>query len=46
MEKTNYDPIYEAYKILVDVYQDDDAEESDLTFAIESAIGYLGEALA
>lgn len=45
MEKKNYNPIQEAYNILVEVYNNPDADEQDLSIAIEEAIGYLGEVL-
>lgn len=39
LENTTYDPVYEAYRILVD------ARDNDTDFDIDEVIGYLGEAL-
>lgn len=41
IKKTNYNPVEEAYKILVKLYHSDVKLPSE----IEDAIGYLGEAL-
>lgn len=40
MEK--YNPVYEAYKILLQYIE---CEEPDYMYVIETALGYLGEAL-
>lgn len=40
-----YDPVEEAYRILLKVQDNPDADFDDASFAIEEAIGYLGEAL-
>lgn len=39
-ERSCVNPVYEAYKVLLD------CKEGDETVAIEEAIGFLGEALA
>ena len=38
-------PVEIAYQILVEVFQNEESTETDLSTAIEEAIGYLGEAL-
>lgn len=40
-----YNPVAEAYGILVKVFQDEDALLNDFEDAVEEAIGFLGEAL-
>lgn len=44
IRKHKYNPVYEAYRILVKVMESDD--DRDAWIAIEEAIGFLGEALA
>lgn len=41
----NYNPVAEAYRILLDVFNKKDATIEDFSIATEEAIGYLGEAL-
>ena len=43
--KKKYNPISEAYEILLKVMNNPDADKEDALIAIEEAIGYLGEAL-
>ena len=48
MSEKKVNPVYEAYNILFRVmYRTDGtkASESELTMAIEEALGYLGQAL-
>lgn len=44
-----YNPVYEAYQVLLKVSNDTDTnsyvDAGDATEAIEEALGYLGEAL-
>lgn len=46
-----YNPVYEAYRVLLKVFNDADTDSgkyvdpADATEAIEEALGYLGEAL-
>ena len=46
MDKNNYDPVYEAYKILVSIFENENLDEGVALIAVGEAIGYLGEALA
>lgn len=41
---SNYNPVYEAYRVLTDAMESD--SDRDAWIAIEEAIGFLGEALA
>ena len=45
-ENRTYNPVYEAYRALLEVFNDPAADFTDQAIAIEEAIGYLGEALA
>ena len=46
VQKTHYDPVAEAYGILVKAYKDPESTTADFTIAIDRALGFLGEALA
>ena len=46
IQKTHYNPVAEAYGILLKAYQDPESTTADFTIAIERALGFLGEALA
>lgn len=46
VQKTHYDPVAEAYGILLKAYQDPESTTADFTIAIDRALGFLGEALA
>lgn len=46
IQKTHYNPVAEAYGILVRAYQDPESTTADFTIAIDRALGFLGEALA
>lgn len=45
MKEKKYNPIAEAYKILLEIQDNKEATSDDAFIAIEEAIGYLGEAL-
>lgn len=46
MDKTCYNPVEEAYQILVKVlHKEKNSTVADYEIAIEQAIGFLGEAL-
>lgn len=46
MNKIHYNPVSEAYRLLVKVlHQETDSTKEDYEIAIEQAIGFLGEAL-
>lgn len=45
-ENKKYDPVYEAYALLVKARDGDKNDNISLEIALSLAIGYLGEALA
>ena len=45
IEQTVTDPVYKAYKLLVDAVDHENLDPGELQIAVYEAIGYLGEAL-
>lgn len=44
-KKVNYNPVAEAYQILVSALDNEETNVYELTAAMQKAIGFLGEAL-